>query len=323
MVKTSICPRLWWLLGLLAVLTVATFPASAASPTEDWYLGHHRRAPDHHPATAARFAFTATLLTGGERVLVAGGYYFDPKAKTTGLIAEMQVFSLTFPGNREMGFLCRPQQQVKNPPQVSYGHPHPGRQASWWREGVILLVPKRPVFRDCELVDETTGEVDHTVQPLHDSRRNHRPLPLQAVKSWWWGANSVDSSGITYLNTAEVYDPNTRSWSKTSDLKYPRSGHTAIRLQDGRVMVVGGFTIVIDPPSPISFPAIKECEIYDPEHPNEGWLVVKALNKARGWHTATLLTKEGPDKGKVLVAGGTTTRQHGKQFGHLRDLRPQ
>lgn len=67
-----------------------------------------------------------------------------------------------------------------------------------------------------------------------------------------------------------------------------RSWHTATLLQDGRVLVAGGFNT----------DNIKTAELYDPA--TETWTPTGDLNVARYWHTATLL----PD-GSVLIAKGS------------------
>jgi N-acetylneuraminic acid mutarotase len=68
-----------------------------------------------------------------------------------------------------------------------------------------------------------------------------------------------------------------------------RYNHTATLLQDGRVLVVGGYNSAES--------KIARTEIYDPE--TETWSDSGDLNKARDEHSATLL----PD-GRVLVVGG-------------------
>ena len=43
-------------------------------------------------------------------------------------------------------------------------------------------------------------------------------------------------------STAEIWDPATESFTRSGDLAFGRWGHVAVRLGDGRVLVVGGFS---------------------------------------------------------------------------------
>jgi hypothetical protein len=42
------------------------------------------------------------------------------------------------------------------------------------------------------------------------------------------------------LQSAEVYDPNTREWRSAGDMACPRSEQAAVLLGDGTVLVVAG-----------------------------------------------------------------------------------
>jgi hypothetical protein len=56
---------------------------------------------------------------------------------------------------------------------------------------------------------------------------------------------------------AEIYDPATGRWVAAAPMNIARSGHVALRLRDGRVLVVGGEVYrVADAPA--------TAEIYDP-----------------------------------------------------------
>lgn len=56
----------------------------------------------------------------------------------------------------------------------------------------------------------------------------------------------IESPGSVFLSKAvkgiEQYDPNSNKISFLGNMKTPRSGHTATLLQDGRVLITGGFT---------------------------------------------------------------------------------
>ncbi|AUX38981.1 uncharacterized protein SOCE26_003630 [Sorangium cellulosum] len=89
----------------------------------------------------------------------------------------------------------------------------------------------------------------------------------------------------TLLGSAELYDPGSGAFRAAAPMAVGRSGHTATRLADGRVLVVGGST------------GAPSAEIYDPAL--DSWQPTAPPSELRAEHTATLL-----DDGRVLVAGG-------------------
>jgi hypothetical protein len=108
------------------------------------------------------------------------------------------------------------------------------------------------------------------------------------------GSNGRDCSSINpnTLDSAELYDPVTGSWSVTGSLKQPRTNHTATLLPSGLVLVVGG-----EVASATSSDTISTAELYDPDAGD--WKSTGNLIAQRSYHTATLL-----QNGNVLVAGG-------------------
>ena len=87
-------------------------------------------------------------------------------------------------------------------------------------------------------------------------------------------AGGTDSNNDA-LASAELYDPETGSWSPTGNLLKPLTGHTATLLGDGRVLVVSHM----------------HSELYDPG--SGSWSATEPVHSP---NTATLL----PD-GRVLV----------------------
>jgi len=115
-------------------------------------------------------------------------------------------------------------------------------------------------------------------------------------------ATAIQPAYSGALPTAEIYDPNLRTFTATCPVPAPmcstangamtigREYHTATLLKDGRVLVAGGYTSQGD--------ATNIADIFDP---NTGAFTPTAttMRKARYQHTATAL----PD-GNVRIAGG-------------------
>src|SRR5689334_11861267 len=89
-----------------------------------------------------------------------------------------------------------------------------------------------------------------------------------------------------FQGQALLADP---AWKPTGKLSTSRQGHTATRLQDGRVLIVGGSG---------EEPALASAEVYDPS--SNRWAKAASMSTPRLGHTATML----PD-GRVLVVGGS------------------
>jgi hypothetical protein len=100
------------------------------------------------------------------------------------------------------------------------------------------------------------------------------------------------SDGVSYHDSAEIYDPSLGMWRMTGSLAVPRLSHTATMLRDGRVLVAGGYN-----QGPLA-----SAEIYDPAA--RTWTETGSLDGPRFDPTAQLL-----EDGRVLVAGGAGYQQ--------------
>jgi N-acetylneuraminic acid mutarotase len=132
-----------------------------------------------------------------------------------------------------------------------------------------------------------TARYDHTATLLLDGR----VLVVGGARG-----NGDAQSGLA---SAELYDPATRSWTKTGSMAASRTEFTATLLLDGRVLVVGG-----NPYEPLAGCDTPSCsaeqataELFDPK--TGRWSATGHMSVGRAGHTATRLAD-----GRVLVAGG-------------------
>jgi hypothetical protein len=95
-----------------------------------------------------------------------------------------------------------------------------------------------------------------------------------------------------WLTSAELYEPESGTWTATRDLHDPRFSHTATLLPNGKVLVAGGVGT--------SGTALFSAELYDPARGT--WIATDSLANSHADHKATLLPN-----GKVLVTEGTGT----------------
>ena len=72
----------------------------------------------------------------------------------------------------------------------------------------------------------------------------------------WWPECEVHDS-------AEIFDPVTETFALTDPMSFPRSGHTATLLNDGTVLIIGGYDTVLCDFGP-AIATLRSAEIYDP-----------------------------------------------------------
>ncbi|CAF2984215.1 unnamed protein product [Rotaria sp. Silwood2] len=110
------------------------------------------------------------------------------------------------------------------------------------------------------------------------------------------------------LNTAEIYDPSTGSWTMTSNMTIARYWHTASILANGKVLVVGGVSY-----SGNNSVLLNSAELYDPS--TGSWTMTNNMTFQRSSHTAAILSN-----GKVLVAGGYATNDNNDNLSNTTEL---
>jgi hypothetical protein len=108
------------------------------------------------------------------------------------------------------------------------------------------------------------------------------------------GGYSCDASGnCASLQSAEIYNPASGTFSTVGNMTVARSGHTATLLGNGKVLIAAGETCS----SATSCTTLSAAEVYDPVAGT--FTATGSLNAARFNASAILLTS-----GQVLIAGG-------------------
>jgi hypothetical protein len=226
------------------------------------------------PMITARYGHTVTLLPNG-KLLAAGGLGDGLNYLSTAELYDPADGTWTSTG--------------------AQGLPRASHTATLLPSGKVLVVggynSSIGSLSSAELYDPASGTWTPT-GALITPRDGHTAtlLPNGMVLVVGGETNQFFLPGSIPLASAELYDPATRRWAATGELKDARSQHTATLLQNGKVLVVGGSGFF--PPT--------TAELYDPALGT--WTTTGALSTARGGHTATLL----PD-GWVLAAGGNGT----------------
>ena len=186
---------------------------------------------------SARADHTATLLASGE-VLVVGGWNgnapdapddppFDP------------LFAETFDATPGSFTATRDMNSTRS-----------GHTATLLPNGKVAVIGGFAVPQDAaasvELYDPASRTFSASGQEA-EPRSDHTATLLTNGKVLIAGGRdpylNVISNGIPVIGTllsVELYDPAAGSSTPTGGLVYPRQGHTATRLNDGRVLITGG-----------------------------------------------------------------------------------
>src|SRR5579862_3966405 len=236
--------------------------------------------------TVARTGQTITMLRDG-RVLLTGG---DQNAGYRSQLASAEIYDSASGAFTATGSMSTPRE---------------GHTATMLRDGRVLVAGGSPngiqTTGSAEVYDPASGTFSRTGH-LNQPRVAHVAALLGTGKVLIAGGGRGGMPGgyISY-DTAEVYDPSTRSFTTMrAHMRNDRVGAAAVRLSDGRVLIVGGKSGRVTTsrhPNLFSLTPLNTAEIYDPE----AGAFISTGNMSAPHYLATATTL---DNGDVLVVGG-------------------
>ena len=209
---------------------------------------------------SARYGQTATLLKDGRVLLVGGGKF-------------------TVPPNFVGAELYDPVTGTFSPTTGALPARRDSHSATLLPDGRVLIAGGegdgsaqlgQEDFTSCVIYDPSTGTFTMTGS-LATQRYDHSATLLPDGKVLI-AAGENHLGAQTYLDTSELYDPATGTFSSAGALVSVRTAHRAVLLATGKVLLVGGSQ------------AMNSVEVYDP---GSGRFYSHDL--ARVAHTATLL----------------------------------
>jgi WD40 repeat protein len=214
-----------------------------------------------------RASHTATLLPDG-KVLIAGGEDVTYILETAELY-DQSSGTFTATGSMKTG--------------------REEHTATLLPNGKVLIVggwAAPSALSSVELYDPSTGTFSPTGS-LGEARHAHTATLLPNGKVLIAGGYDNNAGGVM-VSRAELYDPDTGSFSFTGAMVGPRNQHTATLLPNGKVLIAAGSNMY----------ALASAELYDPA--TGAFTATGSLAFRRITPTATLLAG-----GLVLIANGS------------------
>ena len=221
-----------------------------------------------------RGGHTATILGDG-RVLVIGGIAADGFTPVT----EAELFDPESGAWSSAGIVLTPRT---------------GHTATLLADGRVLVVGEDNLYQPyAELFDPGSGEWSPAGSPA--GPRFRHTATLLADGRVLVAGGETRTGDLRPIDSAEIWNPETGEWTDVPGMDVARSGHSAVLLVDGRVMVMGGASVTLDGRSG----ELGSTEIFDPG--TGDWKTVQTACNGRFSHDALVLAD-----GRVIVIGGQT-----------------
>ncbi len=137
---------------------------------------------------------------------------------------------------------------------------------------------------------DPVGNTTTATGVLNHARAYHESVTLTDGRTLVSGGESTTYATPVGIVGCELYDPSLGTWSNTGSMAVPRACHRTVKLNDGRIMALGGMTT--------ASVATTSVEVFDPAV--NTWSTLASMNIGRYSPGAIVLAD-----GRVLVIGGS------------------
>jgi Kelch motif len=188
------------------------------------------------------------LFAGGFELLNVGGHEVDKRDPTgKAEICDPSTGRLSPTGNMIVPRCCASTTLLQNGQVLIAG-------------GTYASAPQSKPLKSAELYDPATGTFT-AVGNMTIGRRGHTATLLSNGRVLMAGAGEVFQGG-RIVDTAELYNPETKSFEPTGNMHSSRTDHTATLTPEGNVLIAGGF--YQNPPGMMT-DHVRTSELYDPQ----------------------------------------------------------
>jgi hypothetical protein len=233
------------------------------------------------PMRARRADHTATRLSDG-RVLVTGGQTRSGPSLDAEVLSSAEIYDPALNTWVDAGAMSSPRAE---------------HTATLLTDGRVLVTgglgADTQVESTAELFEPASGAFTPVSFAMRSPRRRHTATLLGDGRVLLAAGDSGAMIGPKTLTSAEIYNPLSQRFTSTDAMESPRAAHAAVRLENGAVLVAGGY----EARNVIGEFTLNSVELFDPLL--EQWTLVIKMSSLRQSHTATLLAS-----GEVLAAGG-------------------
>jgi len=237
-----------------------------------------------------------------KRAIFAAQQIISPQRKQTGSLVRRGLFGAALAAGIALAIGCggggssgRGSAADSFTVVTNMNSPRAGHTATRLNDGRVLIAGGSPgVLATSELFDPASKSFAQSAT-MATSRFGHSAVRLLDGRVLVMGGTSdCNTVFCSQTATAELFDPATESFTSTGSMLSARTGFSATLLQDGRVLVAGGFSHFC--------PGLFSCylssaELFDPA--SGTFSSTGSMTMPRSNATATEL-----NNGMVLIAGG-------------------